>query len=280
MLNYTKKKEGLLGRYWNVQPQHLGDEVVLDRLDLSDIPARPSAIYVDIPAGLTFVHKDSRFDTFYTCTAIDGHYVTDVSKVQVSPIYVTHETLGENRIQCAQGFDFEVVYPDCPAPIPAKVAVFLDYHLSITNHEKLVAALHARVPVSLEALQDILQEGVRVFLKNAFESAIGSRQLTLEQLDGLISGEAGSEIRRQFLAQVEQLAIRHGLHIECGPFYRKELFGSSALTGLKNAREKEVQNAIAIKELKDKSKFLQTINEEKMAIERSDRALEESRKKD
>lgn len=281
MIQCTKRKEGLIGRSWIVQPQSLPDRVILDRLDLSDLTSRPSDVYVEVPPQQTLVHQESAFSPFFVCTAVDGAYMTEVSKLQVAPIYMAREKIGSESCECGMGFDVEIVCPDCSEPVPARVSIFFSYTPQISRHEKLATALHDQAPVSFDDLKKILQDRVRGYITEGFASSIGNRRLTLEQIDDLISGDGGSDVRGRILTNIEQLAILYGLRIECGNFSRKDIFdriGSTAWTQYAAARSNKLHHEISIKTIQDDSNYIKAINEGKMIIEQSDRELAESRK--
>lgn len=280
MIRYQKKKEGLLGRSWIIQPAPLDDGVILDCMSLSDLPSGPSRVYVEVPAGHALVHKDSPFDAFYVCTAIDNRYMTDMSKVQVSPIYATRETTGHKAIQCGMGFDIEVQCPDYPMPVPARIAIFFTYTPRIVQHAKLVTALHDRAPLNKEELENILQERVRDIFREAFMGVIGNSTLTQEQINGVVSGEEGREAREKVLDGMRQLGSEYGLAFDCGSFTRGEIFdrpGSNAWTKHSVSNERKLDHAISIRAMTDDTNYIKAINENKRALETSDRELDESR---
>lgn len=282
MIRYQKKKEGLLGRSWVVQPAPLPDGMILDRMSLSDLPSNSSRVYVEVPAGHVLVHKDSPFDPFYLCTSVDNRYMTDTSTVQVSPIFMLPERLGHQSIPCGGGFDVEVLCPDYAKPIPARISIQFSYTPRILHHAKLVTALHDRVPLDAAGLENVLQEAVRFVFNRAFKAAIENHPLTLEQINSVISGEAGSQTREEILSGMRDLGSTYGLVFDCSGFTLHEIFdrpGSNAWEGYGRANELEITHAISIRTMTDNTNYIKAINENKRALEDSDRELDESRKK-
>ena len=282
MIRYQKKKEGLLGRSWVVQPAPLPDGMILDRMSLSDLPSNSSRVYVEVPAGHVLVHKDSPFVGFYLCTSVDNRYMTDTSTVQVSPIFMLPERLGHQSIPCGGGFDVEVLCPDYAKPIPARISIQFSYIPRILHHAKLVTALHDRAPLDAAGLENVLQEAVRFVFNRAFKAAIENHPLTLEQINSVVSGEAGSQTREEILSGMRDLGSTYGLVFDCSGFTLHDIFdrpGSSAWKKYIFSNELEVDHAISIRTMKDNTNYIKAINENKRALEDSDRELDESRKK-
>lgn len=281
MITCSMKKEGLLSRNFLVQTATLPEGVLLDRLNLVNVPNNASRIYIEVPAGHTLVHTGSAFGSFYVVPVVNGTYKTDVKSVQVSPIYMAPEKTGLESLRCGCGFDVEVLCPDYYSmPLPVRIAVFLDYTPMLVTHEKLTEALHDRVPVDIKTLQEILQTAVRASFAKWLTPVLSNQRLTVEQINGVVVGEEGERVRLNILRDIENLAILYGLNIECGNFYQGEIFdrpGSSVWKDYCDFLKKKISQETIINSSIDDGRLIQITNAIKIQVEESDYELNKRR---